>query len=98
MRYDVMAAVRILGASFLDTAGVDERRRLPRRDRALYFHPGHLLEFQLIGLRARRSLCGFRSVRRSGGQYQGGRAASDRQQQEPRNRANPHVILQLADV
>jgi hypothetical protein len=38
MRYDVMAAVRILGASFLDTAGVDERRRLPRRNRALYFH------------------------------------------------------------
>src|SRR5215469_8388403 len=68
MRYDVMAAVRVLGASFLDTAGIDERRRLPRRNGALYFHPSHLLEFHLISLGARRGLCGFRSVRRPGGQ------------------------------
>src|SRR4029077_4948401 len=30
MRYEVMAAVRVLGASLLDTAGVDECRRLAR--------------------------------------------------------------------
>src|SRR5260221_9646034 len=35
MRHEVMAAVRVLGASFLDTAGVDERRRLARRERRL---------------------------------------------------------------
>src|SRR5205807_1807860 len=76
-----------LGASFLDTAGVDERRRLARRERGLHFHPGHLLELHQIGLRARRS------ARRSRSQYQGGRAASDQHQQGMRNRTSAHVIL-----
>src|SRR5438309_11788006 len=82
-----MAAVRVLGASLLDTAGVDERRRLARRERGLHFHPGHLLELPQVGLRARRS------ARRSRSKYQGSRAASDQHQQEMRNRINNHVIL-----
>src|SRR5579862_8145215 len=87
MRHEVMAAVRVLGASFLDTAGVDQRRRLARRERGLHFHPGHLLELHQIGLRARRS------ARRSRNQYQGGGAASDQQQQGMQNRTNAHGIL-----
>src|SRR5207248_3912129 len=74
MRYEVVAAVRVLGASFLDAAGVDERRRLARRDLALHFHPGHLLELHQIGLRA---LC---SAQRYRGQYQGGHTTSDQTQ------------------
>src|SRR5205823_4555484 len=87
MCYQVMAAVRVLGASLLDSAAVDERRRFARRERGLHFHPGHLLELHQIGLRARRS------ARRSRSKYQGGRAASDQHQQEMRNRINNHVFL-----
>src|ERR1041384_5020556 len=87
MRDEVMAAVRVLGASLLDTACADERCRLARRERGLHFHPGHLLELHQIGLRARRSGRGSRS------NYQGGRAASEQHQQEMRNRINNHVIL-----
>src|SRR5258707_12192550 len=86
MRNEVMVAIRELGASFLGTAGVDERRRLARRERGLHFHPGHLLELHQIGLRA------LRSARRSRSQYQGGRAASYQHQQGMRNRTNAHVI------
>src|SRR5438876_3032265 len=82
-----MAAVRVLVASLIGTAGVDERCRLARRERGLHFHPGHLLELHQIGLRARRS------ARRSRSKYQGGRAASEQHQQEMRNRIDNHVIL-----
>src|SRR5437763_15791501 len=82
-----MVAVRELGASLLGTAGVDECRRLARRERGLHFHPGHLLYILQIGLRARRSA----SISRN--QYQGDRSASDQQQQGMRNRTNAHVIL-----
>src|SRR5437588_6052974 len=89
MRYEVVAAVRVLGTSFLDTAGVDERRHLARRDLALHFHPGHLLELHQIGLRARRR------ARRSRSEYQRGHAASDQHQQGMPNRMNAHVILRV---
>jgi hypothetical protein len=74
MRYEVMATVRVLGASFLYTAGVDERRRLARRDLAFHFHPSHFLELHQVGLRA---LC---SAQRYRGQYQGGHTTSDQSQ------------------
>src|SRR5215469_15556286 len=85
MRYEVMATVRVLGATFLDTAGVDERSRLARRDLALHFHPGHLLKLHEIGLRTRGS------AGRSRSQYQGGGATSDQRQQGIRSRTNAHV-------
>src|SRR5215469_11481175 len=85
MRYEVMATVRVLGATFLDAAGVDERSRLARRDLALHFHPGHLLKLHEIGLRTRGS------ARRPRSQYQGGGAASDQRQQGIRNRTKAHV-------
>src|SRR5205085_5580059 len=85
MRYEVVATVRVLGATFLDTAGVDERGRLARSYLAPHLHPGHLLKLHEIGLRTRGS------ARRSRSQYQGGGAASDQRQQGIRNRTNAHV-------
>src|SRR5262249_26377644 len=87
VRYEVMATVRVLGASLLNTAGVDERRRLARRERGLHFHPSHLLELHQVSLRTRRS------ARRSRSKYQGGCATSHQPQQGMRNRTNKHVIL-----
>src|SRR5215469_4508866 len=87
VRYEVMTTVRVLGATFLDTAGVDERGRLARRYLALHFHPGHLLKLHEIGLRTRGS------ARRSRNQYQGGCAASDQHPQRMRSRTTAHVNL-----
>src|SRR5215468_11500896 len=71
MRYEVMATVRGLGTTFLDTAGVNERSRLARRDLALHLHPGHLLKLHQVGPRTRGR------ARRSRSQKPGGGAASD---------------------
>src|SRR6185312_2223012 len=90
MRYEVMATVRVLRATFLDTAGVDERGCLARRDLALHFHPGHLLKLHQLGLRTRRS------ASRCCSQYQGGGAAGDPHQEGIRNRTNAHVTASFS--
>jgi hypothetical protein len=71
VRYEVVAAVRVLGTSFLYTTGVDQRRCLARRDLALHFHPSHFLELHQI---APRALC---SAQRCRGKYQSGHATGD---------------------